>query len=386
MSEILEAEPSTDFPLDPLVERLDEWINANWHELHSLTEGVESALTRSRVEAARRLQRLLYEAGWAKFGWPKEVGGLGGSVLHRATIFDRLAAAGVPEPALFEHLEILGPPLIKYGHPGFVARVFPMLLSGDQAWAQGFSEPDAGSDLLGLRTTATVVEGGAIIQGRKIWTSWAAYSRWCLVIARTGSIESRHRGLSAFAVDLESKGVEVSRILQANAGDELAEVTFDDVFVPVDAFVGNLGSGFEVMLAVLGYERGIYPWYRQSILQSRLRTVANDLGSDFDDMLGSVVLDLFAVRAASTRAVASTALGQLPGPEAALGKLLLVRAEQELYDLIYAALGTKISLGSHRRATKLTHDYFFSSVTSVYGGSQQMQLTTIATKVLGLPR
>ncbi|MFI5041152.1 MAG: acyl-CoA dehydrogenase family protein [Acidimicrobiales bacterium] len=235
-------------PADPLLDvrvfaaELESWLTRG----HAGVRAVETPIRSypERVAAMQGLMLELFEAGWARYGWPPELGGLGGTVLHRAAMWEALARHGVPGMALFEHLEILAPTLVAMGPHGFVAEALPAFLSGRQLWAQGFSEPDAGSDLANLRTAAAPVDDGYVITGRKIWTSWARYATWCLLLARTGPPESRHRGLTAFIVDLRSAGVEVRAIEQANGTDELAEVAFDEVRVGADRIVGELGGGW----------------------------------------------------------------------------------------------------------------------------------------------
>ena len=179
-----------------------------------------------RVEAMRAFMAELFEAGWARYGWPVALGGLGGTIAHRAVMWEVAARFGVQGMALFEHLEILAPTLAVHGPSELIADLLPRFLSGRELWAQGFSEPNAGSDLANLRTTAVLDGDSYRITGQKIWTSWARYATWCLVLARTGEPGSAHRGLSAFIVDLRSPGVDVRAIEQANGTDELAEVFF----------------------------------------------------------------------------------------------------------------------------------------------------------------
>ncbi|MFV0318530.1 MAG: acyl-CoA dehydrogenase family protein, partial [Microthrixaceae bacterium] len=191
-----------------------------------------------RVEAMSILMAGLWDAGWSRHGWPEHLGGLGGDIWHRAAMWEALARHGVPAMAVFEHTEVLAPTLARFGPSDFVADALPAFLSGRELWAQGFSEPDAGSDLASLRTTAVRDGDEFVVNGAKVWTSWARYATWCLLLARTGSADSRHRGLTALIVDLRSPGVEVAAITQANGTDELAEVAFDDVRVPADRIVG----------------------------------------------------------------------------------------------------------------------------------------------------
>jgi alkylation response protein AidB-like acyl-CoA dehydrogenase len=145
--------------------------------------------------------------------------------------------------------------LVARGPQPFVGEALPEFLAGRQLWAQGFSEPGAGSDLASLRTTARRTDEGWVVNGRKIWTSWARYATWCLLLARTGAPQSRHRGLTAFVVDLRAPGVEVRAIEQANGTDELAEVAFDDVHITTDRIVGEVGGGWQVAMHILSHER-----------------------------------------------------------------------------------------------------------------------------------
>ena len=254
-------------PSDPLLDlrtyadELATWLAANPSCLERVVTPIPSYA--ERVAAMSAMMASLFDAGWSRYGWPEAVGGLGGSILHRAAMWEVLSRHGVRGMALFEHLEILAPAIVAMGEPAFVARALPEFLAGRQRWAQGFSEPDAGSDLASIRTTARPgVGGGYTINGRKIWTSWARYATWCLVLARTGTPESRHRGLTAFVVDLAAPGVEVRAIEQANGTDELAEVTFDDVEVGANAIVGELDGGWKVAMHILSHERGTFAWFR----------------------------------------------------------------------------------------------------------------------------
>ena len=234
------TEPNLELPV--YSERLETWLHGSPPSL--VAAAAPNPSFAARVEAMSRLMKALFEEGWGRYGWPEDLGGLGGTILHRAAMWDSLARHGVPGMGLFEHVEILMPTLCALAPREFMAAALPGFLSGRELWAQGFSEPEAGSDLASLRTRASAVEGGYVLRGHKIWTSWAAYATWCLVLARTGAPESRHRGLTAFIVDLRDPGVQVNAIEQANGTDELAEVRLDDVFVPEDRVVGkSTGAG-----------------------------------------------------------------------------------------------------------------------------------------------
>jgi alkylation response protein AidB-like acyl-CoA dehydrogenase len=286
--------------------------------------------------------------------------------------------------ALFEHLEILAPTLVVHGPRPFVAEALPAFLSGRELWCQGFSEPNAGSDLASLRTAAVPHDAGFVINGRKIWTSWARYATWCLLLARTGSAESRHRGLTAFIVDLRAPGVEVTPIEQANGTDELAEVSFDEVQVGADRIVGELNGGWDVAMHILSHERGTFAWFRHCFLYQQLRAGVSHDGRE-DRALGEALLDLAAVTAAGFAGVMAHANDSPLGPRAAHTKLLLCAAEQSVHDCVLDG-DAELAVGiQHDEVALERQEYLFSRIVTVYGGSQQMQFDTIAKQILRLP-
>lgn len=337
-----------------------------------------------RVEGMVALMSELYAAGWTRYGWPEQYGGFGGGILHRAAFWDALARHGVPGMLLFEQIEVLMPSLVALGPAELVKELLPRFLAGEDLWCQGFSEPGAGSDLAALRTRAVPTDGGYLINGRKIWTSWAPWARWCLVLARTGSLESRHRGITAFIVDLRSRGVDVQAITLANGNDELAEVTFDDVFVPNVAILGGVDGGWKVAMHILSSERGTFAWFRHGFLYQQLR---HTLGGDDprgDHQLGDVVLDLYTVTAKSHQGLLEHDAGAPLGARSAYTKLLLCRAEKSVCDWTLAQL-PEIGLETHDpEIASSRQDYLFSRIVTVYGGSEQMQLNTIAKQLLRL--
>lgn len=361
----------------------DAWLDAHPNAIDEVTRPVHPY--EARVAAMSRVMERLFVEGWSRYGWPEELGGLGATILHRAAMWETLARHGVTGMAVFEHLEVLLPTLVAMGRPAFVAVVLPEFLRGRERWCQGFSEPGAGSDLANLRTHAQVDGDRYVISGRKIWTSWARYATWCLVLARTGTVDSRHRGITAFVVDMRDPGVNVSPIVQANGTDELAEVAFDDVSVPAERVVGELNGGWGVAMHILSHERGTLAWFRHCFLYGHLRAALQHADTGDDRALGEAVLDLAAASATSVAGVRAHAEGSPLGPRAAFTKLLLCAAEQSLNDWALAA-NPELALGAHDAATAwLREEYVFSRIVTVYGGSQQMQLETIAKQILRLP-
>jgi alkylation response protein AidB-like acyl-CoA dehydrogenase len=336
-----------------------------------------------RAASQRVLQRAAFDAGWLRYGWPTEFGGYGGDARHRAALYDEFGAVGLVFRGPAEHIEIMAAPILKHWS-GLDATKFTAFLRGDEWWCQGFSEPDAGSDLIALQTQARRDGDVYRLSGRKIWTSWAGNARHCLVLARTGTVEDRHHGLSTLFVDLDLPGVHVRRITQANGSDELAEVTFDDVVVPLYCLVGEDGGGFAVALDVIGCERSSFAWLRQSVLYNRADQIACCASTISDAQLGELAIDLFALRSATAEQVERLADGNFPGPEAAVVKVLLIRAEQQLYDAAYEEFGSELALGPGAEMARWQEEYSFSRAVSIYGGTLQVQLSTVARFVLGI--
>jgi alkylation response protein AidB-like acyl-CoA dehydrogenase len=336
-----------------------------------------------RVQAARLLQRMLYDAGWSRFGWPSWAGGLGGNALHRGVVHEELCDRGWPGPSIFEHLEIVAPTLLAFAQPSFLADVLPAFINGSRSWAQGFSEPESGSDLASLRTRGVVDGERIIITGQKIWTSWAKWADSCLALVRTGTATERHRGLTMVAIPLDAPGVDVRPIRQVNGTEELAEVFFDQVEVPLDHVVGEIGGGWTVAMHLLAHERGTLAWFRHCHFGHRLAQGAALADPEEDTSLGAAVVQLAGLRATAGRQLALDASGGELGPPTAYTKLLMTRCEQQLYDTLLRIHGPAMELGLGDPDDQLLHqEYLFSRVVTIYGGSEQMQLMTLANRVL----
>lgn len=364
--------------LRALGEGFQAWLDAQRDALARFREPAPEAYE-DRVDGIRDLQRRLFDAGWARYGWPEALGGLGGSVLHRAVVIDLLSRNGYPPRYLLEHLEILPPALARYARPELVERLFLPTLRSDVIWCQGFSEPSAGSDLANLKTRATTVEGGYRIDGHKIWTSWARFADHCLLLARTGTPESRHRGLSAFVVRLDSPGLTVQSIRQANGTDELAEVFFDGVLVPEEQRVGPLNEGWSVAMEILAGERGSYGWLRSTHLLERLERLARMPGAAAHPRaLGEVLVHLLALRCRSREVMEIIAAGGKPGPESSVSKVLVIDADRALYDVAREVLAPALDLGTLDESWEWQESYLYSRASGIYGGTRQIQLNVIA--------
>jgi alkylation response protein AidB-like acyl-CoA dehydrogenase len=371
--------------LDAFRAALARWLDEN-EPLLATQRSVHSS---EFADVARRqavLQAALFDGGWIRYGWPEELGGSGGDARHRGSVYDGLARHGVPVPEPYWLLETLLPMLSVYG-PDLARKHLAALLRGDELWCQGFSEPDAGSDLASLRTRADRDGDGWVINGRKIWTSQATAARRCVALVRTGSNESRHRGLSMFLVDLDAPGLTVRPIRAMTGRDEFGEVTFEDVRVEGDRLIGSDGDGWSLAMYLLQWERGMYPWQRQASLLAVLDRLLDSRRDNIDPGdLADAYLAVVPMRLSSRDTIRRLSAGENPGPEVSVDKVLLARAELAVHDLARDVLSPTFEVGEGDDADVWRQEYLYSRPAPIYGGSIEIQRTILADRVLGLPR
>ena len=339
-----------------------------------------------QMAQARAFQRLLHDEGWIRWGWPESVGGLGGSAVLRGIVSEELTAAGYPPPFSFGVMEVLAPAVERFATPAVAAEFLPRLFRGDDIWCQGFSEPDAGSDLASLRTRAQRSGDDFVVTGQKVWTSWAQYADRGVLLARTGSNEDGHRGITAFFVDMDTPGITV-RPLRAMTGDsEFAELFLDEVRVPASRVIGDVGGGWAVTMYVLACERGAMAWQRAAWLLRRLGDLREQAGDRAGERLGTLYTQLYALRLAARRTLRALADGQPVGPEASVDKLLMSTAEQALFDAALDLLPEVFTLDDDADAGRWRNDWCYSRASSIYGGTAEIQRNLVAERLLGLPR
>lgn len=344
------------------------------------------------VEQDRATLRALYDAGWSRHGWPAAAGGLGGDERHRAAMYDTLAHAGVELPEAFVILETLGPVLTHYA-PELAEQHLGRYLRGEELWAQGFSEPEAGSDLAALRTTARRTSNGFRLSGQKIWSTLGQFADHALVLARTGDRDTPSRtAMTMFWVDLRATGVSTSPIRSANGRDEFAEMVFDDVEIADSHVVGGPGNGWDVAMYLLQYERGMYAWLRQSVLRRRLdelieHGLRRPASGSADRDLGAAYLAVSALRNRTRNTVSDLATGATLGPEVCVDKVLLSQAEHATFDCARRSLGADFlypGADSGIATSRWQAEWFYSRATSIFGGAVEVQRDTIAKHVLRL--
>lgn len=348
-----------------------------WLDQNDLTPGPDHSLE-GHVRQFARVSAALYEADWMRHGWPVQAGGLGGPAILRAVVGEEVVGRGLAEPGQYSMLEVLAPTMIDYAPPELAAEMVPRLLSGREQWCQGFSEPGSGSDLASLSTRATPDGDTWIVNGQKVWTSFAQYSTRCILLTRTAP---GHDGITAFFVDMDTPGITV-RPLQAMHGvDEFCEVYFDDVVVPAERMLGKPGDGWRLAMDLLPFERSTCFWQRIAYLYSCFdRLISAGNLADADAELGAAYLALHTLRCRSAATQHRLAGGERLGPETSIDKVLLATAEQQLFDTARDLLPGVIELDESRWRT----EFLYSRAATIYGGTSEIQRNIIARRLLDL--
>jgi alkylation response protein AidB-like acyl-CoA dehydrogenase len=345
--------------------------------------------------------RHLAEHGWTAVGWPIEHGGRGLSLWQQVIFHEEYARSHAP--AGVNHLgeQLLGPTLIAFGTPEQQQRFLPEIVAVRELWAQGYSEPGAGSDLANVQTRARLDEstGEWVIDGQKVWTSLAHLSDWCFVVARTEAGSQRHQGLSFLLVPLRQDGVEVRPIEQLTSGSEFNEVFFTGARTSADLVVGEPGSGWGVAMGLLGFERGVSTLGQTVGFARELESVvarAKENGSIDDpvvrDRLAALKAELAVIRSFALRALALVEGGQDSaggGGAGSIFKLAWATWHRTLGEVamdvagrdgLLTRGGSSYDLDDHQRL------FLFSRADTIYGGSDEIQKNILAERVLGLPK
>lgn len=351
-----------------------------WLQNHDLTPPPGDHSLDAHHAQHSRVLRELYEAGWMRWGWPESAGGLGGPMILRAIIGEEVVGRGLDDPGPYSMLEVLTPTMIDYARPELAAEMVPLLLSGSETWCQGFSEPGSGSDLASLTTRAEQRGSDWVINGQKVWTSFAQYATRCVLLTRTGP---GHAGITAFFVDMDSPGIDVRPLRTMHGVDEFCEVYFDDVVVPADRMLGNPGDGWQLAMDLLPYERSTCFWQRIAHLYHRFDALIDEVagvGQAADAEMGAAYLALHTLRCRSRATQHRLADGQKLGAETSIDKVLLAGAEQQLYDTARDLLPGAIELDE----TTWRTEYLYSRAATIYGGTAEVQRNIIARRLLDL--
>jgi alkylation response protein AidB-like acyl-CoA dehydrogenase len=339
--------------------------------------------------------RTLSHKGWIAPHWPKKYGGMGATLNEQIIMTEELARVGAPQLPT-QGLNHIGPILIEFGTEAQKVKHLPPIIAGTVIWAQGYSEPGAGSDLASLTTRAALEGDHFVVQGQKIWTTWAHHSDWMFALVRTDPLaQPRHAGISFLLLDLHSPGITIRPIRTIAGDDEFSEVFFDDVVVPAENLVGKLNDGWRIANALLGHERlGTSNPQYALIALDRIKTMARASGvmadPAFQDRLAAASINVTALSALFSHAVELTNVERSPGPEASMIKIFGSELLQSLNDLLIEAAGSQASLEK-----PITTDFGTVDVSTpflqvrratIYGGSSEIQRNIIARRVLNLPQ
>jgi alkylation response protein AidB-like acyl-CoA dehydrogenase len=356
-----------------------------WLEENDLTPGPDHSL-QGHMQQLARVHRALYDADWMRYGWPTEVGGLGGPAVLRAIVGEEVVGRRLAEPGPYSMVEVLAPTMIDYAPAELAAEMVPRLLSGREQWCQGFSEPESGSDLASLSTRATQQGDNWIINGQKVWTSFAQFSTRCILLTRTGP---GHDGITAFFVDLDTPGITIRPLRTMHGVDEFCEVYYDDVVIPASRMLGQPGDGWRLAMDLLPYERSTCFWQRIAYLYSRFDALIRETSessevSELDDHdefeLGAAYLALHMLRCRSRATQHRLRDGARLGPDTSIDKVLLASAEQRLYDTVRDLLPGTLELDD----TPWRSEYLYSRAATIYGGTAEIQRNIIARRLLDL--
>ncbi|HLK11417.1 MAG TPA: acyl-CoA dehydrogenase family protein [Candidatus Binatia bacterium] len=339
-----------------------------------------------RVASARAWQRRLAEGGWAGLHWPREHGGRGATPIEQLLFLEEYVAAGAPDLAeIGIGPSLVGPTLIRHGTEEQRRRFLPRILTGEDLWCQGFSEPGAGSDLAALRTHAERRGDMFRVTGQKIWTSYAQHADWCILLARTGGLESGRRGFTFFLLDMRAPGITVRPLVEMTGAAWFNELFLDDVPIPAEHVVGTPGEGWAIAITTLAHERTVAtPPIR---LQNDLRAVlalARATGAAADarvrQRLARSAVEARIVRLLAYRQAAAAE----PGPEGSALKLLWTEADQRLKELAIALEGPWGAVVHD--AGRWQREWLWSRAATIYAGTSEVQRNIVAQRVLGLPR
>ncbi len=389
-----------DFRLTDAEERfraaVRDWLDAALPEFFAVESQRAPRTPAERIATSKAWQRTLYDGGWAGITWPRTHGGRGASIVEQLIFSEECAAAGAPDSInLAVALGLAGPTIMACGTPAQQARFLPRILRGDDIWCQGFSEPNAGSDLAGLRTRG-VVDGDVIaVTGQKIWTSFAQYADWCILVVRTDPNAVKHRGLTFLLVDMKSPGITIRPLVEMTGEAWFNEVFFDDVQVPRANVVGAVDKGWDVVLTTLAHERGgNAPHARLRRELRQLLTLARRSGRAGDPRLRQPLAQLATeVQIAKLTAYRNVTVIQRtgrPGPEGSVLKLFWSELEQRLMDTACTVLGPYAMLaGAEPRGVDgntWTRELLWTRSATIYAGTSEVQRNIISQRVLGLPR
>ena len=343
----------------------------------------------------RQWQRRLYDGGWLKFAWPKEHGGRGATPVMQAIYAEEMAKAGAPGILGRLGVSLLAPTLVAHGTPWQKEQYLEKILSGELIFCQGFSEPDAGSDLAGLRAKAELKDGQWVLNGQKTWSSGAHYADRSFLLARSDPDAAAHKGISMFLVDMKQPGVEVRPIKQITGGGEFCEIFLSNAKVEERDVVGVPGEGWKMAMTVFGFERGGLAQaarFERAVSQLATLTRNQEKGSDptVRQKVAQAQIEAHVFRLIGLRSLTSAQHGKAPGAEASLTKLYWSEMDKRIQETAVGVQGPYGALAPDSdwaiEEGRWQFGWMWSQAETIYAGSSEIQRNIIAERVLGLPR
>ena len=382
-------------------DELRVWLEQNlpqqWTETIAAMED-----QRERFEFLRGWQRKVYEGGWAGVNWPKQYGGRGATLIEQVIFHEEMARVGAPQMPGILGLGLVGPTLIAVGTEKQKQRFLKPILSGEEIWCQGFSEPNAGSDLAALRTEAKLDGDHFVVNGQKVWTSYGWASDWCELVVRTDPAAAKHKGLTVLLVDMRSAGVEVRPLRQMTGESEFNELFFTNVRVPVENVVGAVNDGWNVALGTLMHERatlgaGLQVTYKRNFdrlvalahtTERNGRPVAED--PVIRQKLAQSYAEIEIMRLNQMRAITRVNQSGVPGPEGSIQKIFWSELNQRMQQVAMEVLGPRgqLSRGSPGAVDdgQWAYHYLRARGNTIEAGTSEIQRNIVGHFVLGLPK
>ena len=369
---------------------LRDWLAAN---LRDDLKGHRGGAARFDEPELRAWSRTLHEGGYAGLAWPKAYGGGGAPYTHQAIFLEEMARAEAPPHVGVIGLGMAGPTIMAHGTEEQKRRHLERILSADEIWCQGFSEPGAGSDLAGVRTSARVEDDRFVVDGQKVWSSFAHIADYCILLTRSDPDSQRHEGLTYLIVDMRAPGVEVRPLRQITGESEFNEIFFTGVEVPRENLLGEIGGGWQVAMTTLLHERGTLGFALQAVLEVAVRklvALARERGATplQRDRIAREWIELQGLRFTNLRSLTSLVKTGIPGPEGSIAKLQWSEANQRLTKLALELLGPQAQLLGETAPLGgyWQHQQLRSRGNTIEAGTSEILRNIVAERVLGLPR
>ncbi len=374
------------------------WLQANvpkdWESRRANQE------MKDHFQFLREWQKKVFQAGWAGVAWPKEYGGRGASLMEQVIFTEEMARATAPPLANVLGLMLIGPTIVNYGTDAQKKRYLANILSADEIWCQGFSEPNAGSDLAGIRTDARLDGDHYIVNGQKVWTSYGWAADWCALLTRSDPNSAKHHGLTYILVDMKSPGVEVRPLRQLTGETEFNELFFRDVRVSVENVLGKVGEGWGVAMGTLMHERatlgaGIQITFKRQfdrltelshIIERNGRPAADD--PVIRQKLAQSYIDIEIMRLNQMRSVTRMSQSGVPGPEGSIQKIFWSELNQRFQQVASELLGpyAQLTSGGAIDDGQWAYNYLRSRGNTIEAGTSEIQRNIVGHFVLGLPK